>query len=211
LRPPPEEPMPSFADLPEVVLPAMDGAPSSAPTSPIEESELDEVPTVHAVVDESPPHGDGAKAESGGQPDDETPREDLDQTPPAAPDPVQPEPAPPAVVDPPPPEPTASVESVDDDDVWEDDDSASAPPARVTPLASPAPPGHLPERRVVVIDEDGGEPSPTEAGRAQPPASSPDLAPGPSHQPAVADIGATMRDEGDAPKRRWRLFRKGGE
>ncbi len=54
LRPPPSEPMPSFADLPEMVMPAVDPPPHvarSAPT-PIDESDLDEIPTVHAVVRE---------------------------------------------------------------------------------------------------------------------------------------------------------------
>ena len=41
----------------------------------------------------------------------------------------------------------------DDDDVWEDG-RPNASRARVAPPRSPAPPGHLPERRVVVIDED---------------------------------------------------------
>jgi hypothetical protein len=27
---------------------------------------------------------------------------------------------------------------------------------------------------------------------------------------AAADIGGTLQDEGEHPKRRWRLFRKGG-
>ena len=212
LRPPPQEPMPSFADLPEVVLPAMDGAPSASPTPPIEESELDEIPTVHAVVDESSQAGDPPQAESGApQRDDDPPPAGQAEPPPTAPDPeIQPEPSPRAVPEPPPTAPMASAEAPDDDDVWEDDDSPSAPAARVTPPASPAPPGQLPERRVVVIDEGGGDPPSSEVGHAQP-LTSTDPRPAPSHQPAVADIGATLRDEGDSPKRRWRLFRKGGE
>jgi len=33
----------------------------------------------------------------------------------------------------------------------------------------------------------------------------------PQQSHAVADIGATLEDEPTVPKRRWRLFRKGGE
>ena len=47
-----------------------------------------------------------------------------------------------------------AMEDVDDDDeLWEDGES-NASSARVAAPRSPAPPGHLPERRVVVIDED---------------------------------------------------------
>jgi len=96
----------------------------------------------------------------------------------------------------------------DDDDVWEEVDESSAASQRVSPPRSPAPPGHLPERRVVVIDEDAVDyVTPSEPGGSGSPSRVPDAEP---HQ-GVADIGATLEDDDELPKRRWRLFRKGGE
>jgi hypothetical protein len=81
----------------------------------------------------------------------------------------------------------------DDDDLWE---TAEPDVARVRPVTD-APPGELPQRRVVVIDDEtdtsGAGRNPQEAGT----------------EPSAA-IGGTLRqDEGQ--RRRWRLFRKGGE
>jgi hypothetical protein len=98
----------------------------------------------------------------------------------------------------------------DEDDVWEDSDepspSADPPPhAREhRPSSAPPPPEHLPERRVVVIDEDA------ELRTSSRPTSEVVADDEPVSQPAVASIGATLEEEGHG-KRRWRLFRKGGE
>ncbi|MDH5313629.1 MAG: hypothetical protein OEW66_07285 [Actinomycetota bacterium] len=57
---------------------------------------------------------------------------------------------------------------------------------------------------MVVIDEDAERPPPSQPSRS----------PDPEREPvghSVADIGATLEDEDGSPKRRWRLFRKGGE
>jgi hypothetical protein len=90
----------------------------------------------------------------------------------------------------------------EDDELWEADSADSA--SRVTAPRSPLPPGELPERRVVVIDEDAD----TAASPTGPPN---DPRPDPrSSEAGIADIGATLEDE-DTGKRRWRLFRKGGE
>jgi hypothetical protein len=62
-------------------------------------------------------------------------------------------------------------------------------------------PGELPERRVVVIDEDAEL---SVAGVDRPAASSDPRQPG-------EEIGATLHDDDEGQKRRWRLFRKGGE
>jgi chromosome partitioning protein len=204
LRPPPPEPMPSFDDLPEVVMPAVD-APTPAPaSSPIDESELDEVPTVHNVMDEAPSADEVTEEAPTVTPAVETPPvlDEVDT------DTVR-------------SEATESVEEViddadagqaqvdaddDEDDLWEDAETAGTSTSRVTTPASPAPPGHLPERRVVVIDEDVQGPAPAEPSRTQ----SAQAPSGPG-QPAVADIGETLEDEDDSRKRRWRLFRKGGE
>ena len=101
------------------------------------------------------------------------------------------------------PVPIPPPAALDEEDVWEDADASTEPP-RVAPPSSPTPPGHLPERRVVVIDEDAEPATPTKPSRADP-----ETEPAEGH--AVADIGATLEDEEGTHKRRWRLFRKGGE
>ena len=73
---------------------------------------------------------------------------------------------------------------------------------RVRPVPSGSIPAGASARRVVVID-DGDVP------RGRRPSSGLEGAEA-SEDEGVAPIGATLRDE-DAPKRRWRLFRKGGE
>jgi hypothetical protein len=91
----------------------------------------------------------------------------------------------------------------EDEDLWEEAD-ATAEQSRVRPPSTPAPPGELPERRVVVIDEGAQPVAPSQASRRTDPETET------SEGHAVADIGATLEDDG-VPKRRWRLFRKGGE
>ena len=78
--------------------------------------------------------------------------------------------------------------------------------SRASRRRAPAvPPGHLPERRVVVIDENAEAPSSQRRGAgARDPGD-----PGGEGR-TVGDIGATLKDDGGR-KRRWRLFRKGGE
>ena len=85
------------------------------------------------------------------------------------------------------------------DEIWDDLNLPVEPKVRAP---SGAAPGRLPERRVVVID-DSAVP---DAGEADPPAPN-----GPGSETG-GSIGATLHDEGEEPKRRWRLFRsKGGE
>ncbi len=106
-------------------------------------------------------------------------------------------------------EPARAAEpALDEDDVWEQPEPRNAP--RVAPPPPPAPAAGArsaaqPGRRVVVIDEDAeisaalNPDRPSEAERE-------------AHEDRVgADIGATLEDEGHVPKRRWRLFRKGGD
>ena len=239
LRPPPTGPMPVYDDLPSVVLPAVaDTITQDRPVEPLDEEDLDEVPTVRAVMDAD------AGAEAG--PDEETEAaeealetsaeladeaaaaasssaetmeasEDVTPGPTSTSKPaIEPEPEPAS-------EPPASVaggapsasadpramEDVDDDDeLWEDGE-ANASSSRVAAPRSPAPPGRLPERRVVVIDEDADMATP-DPSRPEPSSGASDPQADESH-PAVADIGATLEDEDDSRKRRWRLFRKGGE
>jgi chromosome partitioning protein len=89
-----------------------------------------------------------------------------------------------------------------EDEVWEDDASVPADPSAgpAEEARSGAGPGRSSDRRVVVIDDD-----------IDIPVSAP-LTQAPPGEPRTAGgrVGATLEDEG-SPKKRWRLFRKGGE
>jgi hypothetical protein len=91
------------------------------------------------------------------------------------------------------PEPAPAAPEAEDE-IWE----SPEPTSKVRPAPQPVT-GSLPDRRVVVIDEDtemgGGAPVPN---------------PGGSVPERAESIGATLRDD-DGKRRRWRLFRKGGE
>jgi hypothetical protein len=203
----------SFDDLPDVVAPQLrqDDVTPTSPSSASEEVEFDPEP-----VRESAPLGDVGEAEH--EPDEPKPAMQDDVTRSVSSTP--PEPAPRSDRDPEPvslvpePEPTApgpaaretaSTPTSERDlagVIWDDE---SPPAPRVRPAAqSSQGPGSAP-RRVVVIDDDADLEA--VARRSAPR--------GPSHEPdrddeGVAPIGATLEDEG-APRRRWRLFRKGGE
>ena len=98
------------------------------------------------------------------------------------------------------PEASASIATAVDPEGWLE--PSPEPEPRVKPLSRPPAPGELPERRVVVIDE--ATDLDVEAGQEEPaPAPSTDVDRG-----ASTDIGGTLDNE-KAPKRRWRLFRKG--
>jgi chromosome partitioning protein len=228
LRPPPTEPMPVFDDLPTVVVPPLDTAP--APTEPLSEDELGEVPMVHELTVEAadgvpePEPEPEPELEPEPEPEQEPETEPARAGEPAmsaADPPTEPEPesdatseleepAPPGAPSPtssdrPQGRPSAQPPAHADDDVWEEADEPIERP-RVTPPRSPVPPGHLPERRVVVIDEDSDElPEPSQPSRAG------DREAEASEGHAVADIGATLQDDDGSRKRRWRLFRKGGK
>ena len=221
LRPPPETPMPSFEDLPAVVLPA---TLETTETEPIDDSALEELPTVHEVVEEFEAEEAEEAAEAAAVPpppkaspeaedvfeevaltqeivehnlpaekawdDVPAPVDEAHVTTPAEPELV-------AITDPPPPA---------EEQIW--DDAEGGEPPRVRPVRPDRLAGQHPERRVVVIDEDADldikasqEPLVQQPQRGTSPSE-------PSAEPA--EIGATLRDD-DAPKRRWRLFRKGGE
>jgi len=215
LRPPPDEPMPVYGDLPTVTVPAVS---DTVVLDPLDEPEFD-VPTAHDLVEKlpvaEPPPPFSAPGETrsvaedppvepaGGseaapeEPDDEA-QEWLEQ--------LAAEAAAASNV--------ATTEEIlaeaaheaesqmDEDELWDETD---APIPRVQPPSSPTPPGHLPERRVVVIDNDAD--IDIRAGQEPPP---------PAHsavpeQAAMANIGATLEESGGR-KRRWRrLFGKGGE
>jgi chromosome partitioning protein len=196
-RPRPEAPMPVFDELPTVVV--------QPPTT--EEPSLEAVPEPEdeAIVDADEPSGSPTEASPPPESDLPEPADRMGSEPEVREVEVTPEtqvreadglPAPPA------PE-VARTEP--EADIWEEP-SASAEP-KVRPPSATVAPGTLPERRVVVIGEDpeidieaGQEPLvQRQNGRVSPE----------GHEP-VADIGGTLQDEGESPKRRWRLFRKGG-
>jgi hypothetical protein len=97
---------------------------------------------------------------------------------------------------------TASVSQGRDEDLWQE--PPPEPEPRVKPLSRPPPPGELPERRVVVIDEKPDLDVETSPDEAPPPGSQE------GERPGMADIGATL-DAEKGKKRRWRLFRRGGD
>jgi chromosome partitioning protein len=216
VRPPPTGPMPSFDDLPTVVVPPVAG--TVAPADDEEELEEFPVPMAHDLAsehttDQQVPAEASEEAPERGVPEPPAP-EDLAE-PVDTPSLEQPTESPRGSVAHQVPEPpvTASPErsgshaSVppappeDDADIWEEEE---LPEPRVRLPESPAPPGHLPERRVVVIDEQAEVDltTPREPTGPGAPTDEPDA--------ASTDIGATLADE--EPKRRWwQLFRKGGD
>ena len=176
---------------PDTPMPAYDEMPTiSVPNL------SDSVPTTQAPV------GDEADADEG-EPDEafDEPSDNVSEAPAvavAAPVAPAPEPAaPPQEQSAPPQEqpPVAVAEPVaEEDEIWE----APDPTSKVRPAPQPVT-GSAPDRRVVVIDEDaelgGGAPVPK---------------PGGSVPERAESIGATLHDD-DGQRRRWRLFRKGGE
>ena len=182
-RPPPDTPMPSFEDLPAIVVSPMEDAARPEATDELTVDD-EEPPTVHEVVEEA------ARTAEPPKPPDTEPRA---PEPPPSGGSGEVEPAPEAITA----EPT-KVRAPDEDDVWEIPDRAES---RVRPAQRMAP-GTLPERRVVVIDEDAAL---GREGGVDPPESST-----PPKEAPAEEIGATLHED-DASRRRWRLFRKGGE
>jgi chromosome partitioning protein len=214
LRPPPAGPIPTFEDLPSVVVPAVAQVDVGADLADEEPPDVLRVPTVHELLDESEGEGEPEIVSLERRPAPAHPQVE----PVAAPEPaVDSQPAvdseravdsePRAAPVPPPPAiglapPDVSPAVRGDDEIWEEADPAQD--RRVRPPTSPAPPGHLPERRVVVIDDDADLQRPAE------PTGGPRVTDGSGGEPPV-DIGATLEDEERDQRRRWRLFRKGGE
>jgi chromosome partitioning protein len=87
------------------------------------------------------------------------------------------------------------VDQIGDDDLWDEVEEQADPGSRVSAPRTPQVPGRLPERRVVVIDEQEVDKPTVE-----------DLEPAPADP--TEDIGSTLQDESQ-PKRKWRLFRGG--
>jgi chromosome partitioning protein len=225
LRPPPEVAIPSYDELPTMVVPA---ARDEDPTTEMPE-EAREIPTVREILDEDEPPADTVPADT--VPADTVPADtpappvarspeatgpSPEETPPAAkaavPANARTATMEPASAPPPSTGPTTQSQSgarnghlrsgAHDEEIWEEGDAD--PDVRVRPVRIETSPGRPPERRVVVISDDT---DPT-AGTSSEPAA------GPQGQAGVPDeeasIGATLHDEDGGGKRRWRLFRKGG-
>ena len=211
LRPPPDSPMPLFEEMPIAVMTPLDevvkgGEGSAVPE--VESAELvDQASTGSGLAAAPEPKSAPAPAaeQVAPRPRPESPPEPVktsepeparkpvstpqqDDTPSqAAPEPVRPE--------------EVQLEA-SDEDMWEE--PPLEPEPRVKRPSSPAPPGELPQRRVVVIDENPDLDIEASREQAPPP-------PGSNEQrEGMADIGATLDDE-PGRKRRWRMFRKGGD
>jgi chromosome partitioning protein len=193
MRPPPDTPMPHYDEISVAVM-----------------TPLDDVVTVE---EPAPPSDDRAaepdeqSSEGGASPEERLPAPSSVVPPEAAPEvetdgseaapSIEAAPRPRARPAPrPKPQPQLA-----DEDLWEE--PRAQPEPRVKPPSSPAPPGELPQRRVVVIDENAEVD--IQGSREVP--SSPAVGETPE---GMADIGATLDDE-RGQKRRWRMFRKGGD
>ena len=196
MRPPPETPMPTFDEIPVTM-------------APIEGIRTDE----EALLAELRLAGEAEAVQEEGQAEPEAIEDQEIEAPTRGePEVVADVPGPepeveaaqeveePAAEVPEAPEPPATPEA--EDELWEQPRPEDEP--RVKAPSRPPPPGELPERRVVVIDENRD--IDIEAGREEPPP--PPGAEG--SEQGMADIGATLDTEKE-PKRRWRMFRKGGD
>jgi chromosome partitioning protein len=235
-RPPPEEPMSNFDDLPTVVLAPLDESvirkpeAAHAPSAAVSETEaaISTEPEVEAEVEPSQPEAavdvDGAAAGTEEpEPEPEATRADDE----AAPQP-QGEAPPQQLVEPP-------VEREGDEGSTE----ASEPPRDVPAAAPVAASSAARDRSASFVidlplgedefwDEDTPDTEPARSRSEQPAQPSPgrrvvvidedaelNAARGgrgtrPERPPSGGKIGATLEEEA-APKRRWRLFRKRGE
>jgi chromosome partitioning protein len=220
LRPPPAEPMAVFSDLPAMVAPMSDGLTRNRP---LDDSDAP-TPTVHDLVSEATGEPAAAMSETA----QEEPEVEAEREIPAevtAPEVDTPEAEAPEAEA---PEAEAQVwleelaadagtpdtaeflaeavaevvQQIEDEEFWEESEEPSDPGSRISAPHSPAPPGELPQRRVVVIDEGAVD---------RPQAQSPEV-PDPEleTETSVADIGETLQDEDQPRRRRWRRF-KGGE
>jgi chromosome partitioning protein len=211
LRPPPETPMPAYDEMPTISVPHLaDGpaamgssdeaeAPSSVEGVPHEEPTSEPAGAAVPAADEierAAPDVVHAPAVAGHEetpaPRPEAGVSEAPEHRPAAETRVE---APPAPVE----APAAPVEVAQappepDDEIWE----TPQPDSKVRPVPRPVS-GSESDRRVVVIDEDaelgGGVPAPKAGG---------------SVNERTESIGATLHDD-DGQRRRWRLFRKGGD
>ena len=194
LRPPPDAPMPTFDEMPTISVPNLSEAGPARQASDEDEGDADDGDPDEAADEPSDDASESPEAAIAAPAPEPTPAPPQEQPPVAVA-----QPAPGTAVSPPEQPPVAVAEpgraAPDaDDEIWE----APEPTSKVRPAPQPVA-GSVPDRRVVVIDEDaelgGGAPVPN---------------PGGSVAERAESIGATLQDD-DGQRRRWRLFRKGGE
>ena len=192
LRPPPDTPMPHYDEISVSVMAPMDDVATveDAGSAP----DVDDVQEEEQTAEQDDP-AEGKSAHPSGARDAEPELERIEHQ--AAP---SVEVAPPTEAKPAPG--TESPAQLSDEELWEE--PPAKPEPRVKPPSSPAPPGQLPQRRVVVIDENSEIDI---QGSREVPRPSPELS---EPREGIADIGATLGDE-RGNKRRWRMFRKGGD
>ena len=215
LRPPPEVAIPSYDELPTMVVPAARDVQAAAEIP--DEARLSEVPTVRVILEEEPPVDEPPGSPIAGS-SEASSDPTLAAPPPSAQAAVptntrtatkeaaasaQPSTALPATETRPTVRnghPRPDTPEANDDGVWEEGEEE--PEARVRPVRIETSPGRPPERRVVIIDDEADPSERTSSvGGARPETGAAE---------ENASIGATLRDEDGGGKRRWRLFRKGG-
>jgi chromosome partitioning protein len=193
MRPPPETPMPHYDEISVAVMAPMDDVVTVEEPAPASDDGA-------AEREKESPEQEGNDEEKLSAPSSLVPPEASPEVAADEPEAVRViEAAPPAKARAAPrPKPQPQLA---DDDLWEE--PPAQPEPRVKPPSSPAPPGELPQRRVVVIDEDA-EIDVEGSREVVPPPPATEMPEG------MADIGATLDDE-RGQKRRWRMFRKGGD
>ena len=201
-RPRPDAPMPVFDELPTVVVSKPTTDETARPSA--EDDANPAEPMTEAwpapLVETPAPQPEPGSATQLGDTEPELVREPPGSGPPVkAETPVETTLATDALPAPPAPD-VAHTE----DWLWED---GARTERKVRPPRAAVAPGKLPERRVVVIAEDSE--IDIEAGK-EPLVQVPNGRVSAEEGRAAADIGGTLQDEGEHPKRRWRLFRKGG-
>ena len=189
MRPPPDTPMPRYDEISVAVMTPMDDFVTVKDQPPTSDDGVAE-PDEEGSEQEGPDEEELSAASSGVARVPEVAAEEPEAAPPI-------EAAPPQARRAPRPKPQAQLA---DEELWEE--PPAQPEPRVKPPSSPAPPGELPQRRVVVIDENSE--IDIQGSREVPPPAVSEIPEG------MADIGATLDDE-RGQKRRWRMFRKGGE
>jgi chromosome partitioning protein len=190
MRPPPDTPMPHYDEISVAVMTPIDDVVTVEEPAP-----ASDYGAAERESSQQEGHDEKLSAPSSLVPAEAVPEVAADE-PEAAP---AIEAAPPAKARPAPrPKPQPQLA---DDELWEE--PPAQPEPRVKPPSSPAPPGELPQRRVVVIDENAEIDIEGSREVAPPP-------PANEMPEEMADIGATLDDE-RGQKRRWRMFRKGGD
>jgi chromosome partitioning protein len=201
MRPPPDTPMPSFDDIPMAVK--IEEIPRTGDRGP--EPDLEEEPVLEPADEDETQIAEAVETQAALEVAEDRP---VEAAAPAVTEPVPERDAPSAPAtrleaeaDTRPPR-VVTTPPADDEGLWVDPQPEPEP--RVKPPSRPARPGELPERRVVVIDENPD--IDIQAGEEAPPSAPSDE----DERSGMAEIGATLEAE-RGPKRRWRMFRKGDD